>query len=523
MTITRRRFLDGVGRAGGSGALYAVMQAMGLLAETPAQAEPVALAPGSGEGTSVVIIGAGIAGMTAAYELSKGGYAVTIVEARDRAGGRVWTVRGGTRIEETTGTVQTCRFDDGLYFNAGASRIPSHHRQILGYCKTFGVDLEIFIDANRNAFFQNDKILGGKPVRSRQLINDSRSYMAELLAKAIDRGALDRELSAVDKERMREFLTRFGRLDSDLRFRGSERSGFAVPPGAGDNPGSANQPLELRLLLDAEFWTWKMQHEEHLVHQATLLQPVGGMDRITAAFEQRVGHLIVSSAEVKRIDKTSNGVRVVYNDKRAGAEKAVDADYCICTIPLPVLARIDADFSPPVKGAVFGVRYNHVGKLAWQAGRRFWEEDHHIYGGITWTEHEIERFVYPSHGFHGGKGILVGATNHGEAARAFAKLSPEERAAAARLSGGRIHPGFEDEVSRPVSVAWRNIPHSLGGWAIWDVNGRRNAYQILNRPDGRIHFAGEHLSYLPGWQEGAVVSAQKTVVELHRQAQSLSR
>ena len=138
MTLTRRQLIDRVALAGGYGAAYVTMQQLGLLAMPVVYAGPPDFAPGSGTGTSVVILGAGLAGMTAAYELGKAGYDCRILEASDRAGGRCWTIRRGTRVEEIKGEAQTCSFDDGLYFNAGPARIPAHHRAILGYCKAFG-------------------------------------------------------------------------------------------------------------------------------------------------------------------------------------------------------------------------------------------------------------------------------------------------------------------------------------------------------------------------------------------------
>src|SRR5690242_19314688 len=106
---------------------------------------------GSGRGRSVVILGAGIAGLVSAYELSRAGYKVTVLEARDRIGGRSWTIRGGDRIVQTGRPDQHATFGSGLYFNSGPARIPSTHRVILGYARRFGVPLEVFVNANRNA------------------------------------------------------------------------------------------------------------------------------------------------------------------------------------------------------------------------------------------------------------------------------------------------------------------------------------------------------------------------------------
>ena len=131
MSGTRRDFLCQVAGAGGYRATYLTMQAMGLLSTTAAS-EPLALATGEHHGTKVVILGAGVAGLSAAYELGKAGYDCTVLEARDRVGGRNWSIRRGTRLEITDGTRQLCDFDPELYWNSGPARIPSAHEAALG-------------------------------------------------------------------------------------------------------------------------------------------------------------------------------------------------------------------------------------------------------------------------------------------------------------------------------------------------------------------------------------------------------
>ena len=129
-------------------------------------AEKFALPAGSGKGKTVVILGAGIAGLVAAYELDRAGYDVTVLEARDRVGGRVWTVRGGDRIVQMGRADQHASFDAGLYFNAAGARIPATHRAILGYARRVGVKLESFVNDNRGAGWD----FGGKVQPERRMV-----------------------------------------------------------------------------------------------------------------------------------------------------------------------------------------------------------------------------------------------------------------------------------------------------------------------------------------------------------------
>ncbi len=145
MALTRRALLEHIGQVGGLGATYMAMETLGLAVPTPAGAENFELPRGSGGGRSVAILGAGIAGLICAYMLQRAGYRVTVLEARDRIGGRSWTIRGGDRVVQTGRADQVASFDPGLYFNAGAARIPSTHRLILSYARRFGVPLEPFV------------------------------------------------------------------------------------------------------------------------------------------------------------------------------------------------------------------------------------------------------------------------------------------------------------------------------------------------------------------------------------------
>ena len=138
MGLSRRDFLMRVGQAGGYSAAFTMMQSLGLLPIPASAAATVDQPAGSGKGTSVVILGGGIAGLASAYELGKLGYTCTLLEARERVGGRNWTVRNGTKVEFTTGFTQKCAFGEGLYQNVGPARLPSVHKTMLGYCRELG-------------------------------------------------------------------------------------------------------------------------------------------------------------------------------------------------------------------------------------------------------------------------------------------------------------------------------------------------------------------------------------------------
>src|SRR5260370_16280309 len=166
-------------------------------------------------------------------------------------GGRKWRMGKGTAVEMTDGTTQTCSFGDGHYFNAGAAGLASQHGTMLGYCREFGVQLEVEVNSSRSSLLQNDKFNDGKAVQQRQVINDTRGHVAELLAKSIQRGALDEDLTSDDQERMLVFLRKYGDLSPDHFYKGSARSGYKGLPGAGNQPCRPRDPLYMLPLLDS--------------------------------------------------------------------------------------------------------------------------------------------------------------------------------------------------------------------------------------------------------------------------------
>jgi monoamine oxidase len=520
--MTRRELIWNAAGAGGYPAAFVLMRAMGLLAEPAGPATPFHLPPGAGKGQKVVILGAGIAGLVSAWELGKAGFDCTILEARQRPGGRNWSVRGGTRIEFIDGTVQECAFDRGLYLNAGPARIPSIHQTMLGYCRELGVAMEVEVNVSRSALLMSDSAFAGRPIEQREAINDTRGHVAELLAKAIRKGALDEELSADDREKMLVFLRSFGDLKPDYAYRGSSRAGVRQLPGAGDVEEVDREPLPLRALLDASFWRGLAQ-EESFDQQATMLQPVGGMDRIPYAFAKRLGKRIKYGCQVTEIRKTDNGVRVVYSER--GASHPFEAAYCVCTLPLILLKSVKHDFSATLAAAINAVSYTAAFKIAWES-RRFWERDANIYGGISWLAQgpislensTLANLWYPSGGLLSEKGILV--AGYGTETGVFAALPGiDAKLAASRAAVEKVHPGCSRELTKPVYISWQHIPLSLGSWARADTSFENSYHQFL-QPDGCIYFAGDFCSHLTVWQEGAALAAQRAARMIVERVQS---
>lgn len=497
-----------------AGTAYPAMLALGMLKASPAHAFNL---QGNGEGKKVIILGGGLAGMTCAYELGKLGYNCTILEARERAGGRCWSIRRGSTNLETDKPQLTATFDEGQYFNAGPSRIPHNHQLTLHYCKELGIPLEVYNNVNEGSYYFSEGTgsLSNKKIRVREIHNDVRGYMSELLVKAIDHGNLDTGLTKEDAEKVIEYLMAEGGLDPDKLYKASARRGYIESPGAGDKPGKIADPHKLADiiqsgLMDPDFYN-VAEYTYEL--QMTMFQAVGGMDQIAKGLQKKVQSNLKLGAEVTNILNTDNGVKITYKD--TAGEHLLSGDFCICTIPLPVLSNISNNLSDDVSRAIDYISYMQTGKIGLQFKRRFWEEDDHIYGGITHTNNELTQIFYPSYDYQGKKGILLGYYNFNEKAYQVGELSYADRERLALTKGGLIHPQYEKEFETSFSVSWHKTKHNLGGWAVYTNETRKNQYPALLKSDKQVYFAGEHLTYLNAWMAGAFESARSVVAALH--------
>ena len=526
--VSRRRFLQSVGVSGGAGALFATMGALGL-APAAAAAAPAYRAPQRSDfaltgrsGKRVIVLGGGIAGLTTAYELGKAGYDCTVLEAREVAGGRNFTVRRGTTQTDLDGQKQRAAFSPGIYLNAGPARI-AQWMVTLDYCRELGVPVEPFVNANADALIYNEAagMQPGHPVRYRTAKADVYGYVAELLAKATDQGALDAQLTAADKERLLSFLQGFGAIGgrtADWAYAGSSRRGFASYPGAGndvgvplDGPGPLADVFASNV---GRYFSFEFGYDQAMM----MFQPVGGMDRIPAALARAVGHgRIKLGAEVASVTDRADAVEVSY--RQDGRTRTVTADFCVAALPPHLMARVPHNLGAQVQAALGSFPVTPSGKIGLEYRSRWWENDLRIYGGITETDLDLAHIWYPSHDFHAPRGLIVGYYNTGQAARTYGALTPQQRVERAVEQGVKIHgEKYRSELTTAFSVAWHRTPYLEGAWTSPPWGSA--AYNRLLEPSGRVYFAGDWLSHEVAWQHGAFVSARSVVTALHRRVLS---
>lgn len=522
-SMTKRDLLSMIGKSAGASAMLMAMAPLGQ-ARASTFTGPVNL-QGGGNGKSVLILGAGVAGMVAALELTRAGYQVQVLEYNARVGGRCWSLRGGDSYTELGGATQNCTFSDGNYLNPGPWRIPTEHGGVIHYCKELGVPLEPFQQNNYNAYLHHTDAFDGKPQRYKTIQADYYGHVAELLAKAVRQNALNDAVTAEDSEILLESLRSWGALDRNMRYVASNaasgRRGWAKGPGGGLTAEPIpSQPMDLSAVLKSGLWRNIATHMTN-EHQHAIFQPVGGMDRIAAGFGRAVGHLIRHNAKVTSIRQSDAGVVAEYEDTRTGERLTAAADYCVCTLPLSILAQIPLNVGPDMAAAIRAVPYRPSLKVGLEFKRRFWEQDEQIYGGITSTNLPISQISYPSDKYgSSGPGVLLAAYSGGSFAYEMTALPPEERIRRTLEMGAVIHPQYREEYVSGISVGWHRVPFVLGCFGMWSEETRARHYSNLCQIDNRVVLAGEHASYIGGWIEGAVTSALDAVTRLHQRIQS---
>jgi monoamine oxidase len=218
------------------------------------------------------------------------------------------------------------------------------------------------------------------------------------------------------------------------------------------------------------------------------------------------------------------GVTVAY--MKEGRRETVRGEVVICTLPLPVLQRVDAEFSHVKRRAIRQMMYDSASKVLIGARRRFWESEEGIYGGGTFTDLPTGSTYYPSDNaverngggprdarVSGGRGMFLASYTWGMPARRMGSMPHAQRLATVVRFLSRVHPqvGEAGMVEQSASWCWDTHRWSGGAFA-WFNPGQHSAlYADLIRPEGRVYFAGEHASLNHTWMQGAFESALRAV------------
>jgi monoamine oxidase len=481
--MNRRRFLAataaGVGLASGSALLGACS---GSSARTSSQPGGSPSNPGRAKGR-VVVVGAGLAGLTTAYELRQRNWDVTVLEARDRVGGRVRTVRS---------------FNEHQLGEAGGEFIDTSHTAMRDYVKRFGLVLDdlrkgssgldgvVYLDDQRHSY---DDVVNGT---AKAEINRYEARMSSL-AEPLDPSDPVAAGAPLDNRSVSALLDEL-RLDPTAR--------TVIEQNVLDE--YTVEAAHLSLLFHAQ----ATKLTENLPNSGVEAFRIrGGNDQLPAALKNALGPAVELQSPVTNVTADANGVRVT------AAGRSVAADRCVIAVPLPALRTVT--FAPPLpgelSGAVSELQYGVVTKTLIQYGRRFWREED--LDGSTLTDLPISTTWESTNRQAGTPGILLAYTA-GDRGAAYGALADPERIAEAERDLDRIYPAARPLQQGAVTMAWANEPYTRGSYTAYAPGQVTRYWRALREPVGRVHLAGEHTDAYTGYMEGAVRSGRRVAAEI---------
>jgi monoamine oxidase len=449
----------------------------------------------SQRGRRVVIIGAGMAGLSALDHLAQAGFSVTVLEAQSRPGGRVNTI-----FEP---------FADDLYADVGASYVVDCHPQVLQYVARFDLPLQIvnprhlpstFHSGGRNYPFH----LSGPLTLPLALTTEERKLgflgiMAKYLTPGLDAVAEPKTSDWPDAAAARydtmngvEFLKRAGASKGAIDLLGA---GMLDLYGDGLDTTSA-----LFLLAN-----------QKLANMSVAYTIPGGMERLPTALANRYHDRIQYGCAVTKIERHARGVRV--SVQRSGTGRATfDADYAVAALPYAALRHIRMSPAlPPQKRKVVATLPNtSLVRVFVQCRERFWEAIDP--SGNVFTD-VPGMSIYSGYTRPGRRGLLEGYFT-GATARRLTRMAPATRDAAALRMMSIVYKRLPDFTEYILTKCWDHDPWARGAYA-WYRPGQLVPFlPHLTRPEGRLHFAGDHTSLVPGWMEGAIESGIRVANEI---------
>jgi len=451
---------------------------------------------GAGRAKRVIVIGAGMAGLVAAMELKRAGHQVIVLEAQNRVGGRVYTCRD---------------FAPGLYAEFGAMRIPRSHDLTVAYCERFGLELRPFMMGNPKGLVH----VGGARITMEEARRDPARLPFDLAEH--ERGRTAAELWEEAIRDIRELLDREGdgaweaivaeydqySLHEFLRVRGF--SDGAIEYYAVMNFVEADMNNAVVEVL-----------REDLGGAYVDMQEIsGGMDGLPNAFYRELEPEVRFGHEVHAIERDDASVTV--HVKTEAGRFAVGGDRVICAVPFPVLRTIEVrpGFDRDKQRAIRQLNYHASTKVLFQVRRRFWEEEDGIEGGATLTDLPIRRLNYPTPDPSTERGILLASYTWGQDALQWGAMDPETRLEEALHDVAQIHPGIREEFEVGASHAWYSDRWARGAFALFAPEQQTQLQEHIVRPEGRVHFAGEHCSLYHAWIQGALESGIRAAGEVH--------
>lgn len=487
----------------------------------------------NGPSKKIVILGAGAAGLVAASELGKLGHNVTILEARDRVGGRI----------------HTKHFSDGSYNEIGAMRIAAAHDYVHHYIDEVGLKKKVipFINTVEENFFDIRNVVcrfseGKQKIYPR--FNMSEFQRGQYPGGAIFGWVTNNTIETLTPDELKSLFE--GRVDTDyLRYLANTSLGAYF-----DSRVSHDVKELIGSFTSLAVWWDKavtMFLRDNIVGTGDDLTTIhGGVEQLPQRLADRAKARIRLNVEVKSIRIASaTKVELCYMD--SDGPQTDSCDYVLCTIPFSVMRRMTLEgLSIPKMRVIRDMAYAGATKVLLDCRERFWQSKYKIYAGGSVSDNIQRQTYYPMdqaefrplhetpkyHGLYShtphknvGKkkgaddrapGTLIGAYAWGRDSRRLGALGENERAEVVMNHIERFHPEIRDYVVETATIDWEEEEFSAGAFAFLRPGQLEHLFPDARTTEGRLFFAGEHCSTDQAWIQGSLISTLQAVDEIVR-------
>ncbi len=450
----------------------------------------------------IIIVGAGIAGLVAASLLKNTGHKVTILEANDRIGGRVHTLRSP--------------FSNGLYFNAGPMRIPDIHSLTLEYIKKFALPTNLFI--NRTPM----DLIYANGIKTRLSMYEHYPGILNYPVALNERGKTAEELLLLIIQPIMNFINQDPARNWPLIEKQFRRNSLSFVLNSYFSDGAIDM---IGVLLDMEAYMGMSFIE--VLRESTLFtstpryyEITGGMDRLPQAFLPQLKEDILFHQKMTKIVQDKNSVTIHSIHQQTLEHFTITGDLAIITIPFSTLRFVKVEpydsFSYYKRKAIRELNYMASTKIAIEFKSRFWERGGQ-YGGKSITDMPIRFTYYPSYGIGTeGPAVVLASYTWADEALTWDSLSNEDRIQYALKNLEEIygHQIYLEFVSG-TSFSWSHNPYSCGAFTVFEPGQETELYPYITKPEGRVHFAGEHTTLTHGWMQGGIESGIRVAYEVN--------
>jgi monoamine oxidase len=443
----------------------------------------------------VLIIGGGMAGLVAAYELKQQGHEPVVLEAQTRVGGRIYTLRS---------------FAPGLYAEAGAMRIPRSHELTLEYCRLFDLPLVPFVMGNPKALV----FIGGERMTAEEANAHPERLPFNLAPTEHGRSAGDLWEEAITDIRA---MVQTGGQDAwpEIVRRYDEYSLYEFLKSRGFSEGAIEFYAVMNFVESDLHNSFVEVLREELGGAYVDMQTIaGGMDALPNAFYGRLQEEVRFGHEVKAIEQDGDSVSLRC---RIGPDTvSFTGDYAICTVPFSVLRPIEHRFSREKERAIRQLNYHASTKILLQVRERIWETNDGIFdGGATVTDLPVRRLNYPPSDRSTSRGVLLASYTWGQDALQWGAMDEETRIEEALDDVAQIHPRIREVFEGGASHAWYGDRWARGAFALFAPEQQTALQQAILQPEGRVYFAGEHCSLYHAWIQGSLESGIRAARQIH--------